>query len=88
MDRSEILRQVASVLTGELAVAGADVAPGTMLREDLGLDSIDLVELVTAFEDRLGRRVPEDRLGGLDTVDDVVTLVGELVAEGEGVSAP
>ncbi len=54
---------------------GADVAelgPQTRLREDLNADSLQLLELLTMIEDRLGIVLPEEQL------EDVVT-VGEAL---------
>lgn len=43
--------------------------------KDLGLDSLDLVELVFQFEEALGVQFEDDELAGLKTVQDVVTLI-------------
>ncbi len=43
--------------------------------KDLGLDSLDLVELVFQFEEALGVQFEDDELASLKTVQDVVTLI-------------
>ena len=47
-----------------------DLVPGARLDEDLGLDSYDLVELLTLVEE-LGVRLPDEVAVGMDTVGDL-----------------
>jgi acyl carrier protein len=80
MDRSEALALVATVLAVGLGVPEEDVTPEASLRDDLGMDSLDLIELVTGLEARLGKQVPEAELTGVHTVEDAVDLVLDVVA--------
>lgn len=60
------------------AVAGVDpakVVPGAALEADLGLDSLGVVELLMALEDRFGFTVSEEEAGRLFTVSDLADLV-------------
>ena len=43
--------------------------------KDLGLDSLDLVDLVYQFEEELGVQFEDEELAGLKTVQDVVNLI-------------
>ena len=54
---------------------------------DLDVDSLDLVEVVKALEDRYEIQIADGRLKSIATVGDAVNLVQELVREKEGVSA-
>jgi acyl carrier protein len=83
--RTAILGRVTTVLSTELGVPAGEVTPTADLRDDLGMDSIDLVELVTGLEDQLGQRVAQDKLSDLRTIDDVVTLICDLTANHEEV---
>jgi acyl carrier protein len=82
--RAQVLDHVTTALHDELGVPADEVTPHTDLRTDLGLDSIDLVELVTRLEDEVGMPMPEDKVQDLHTVDDVVDLVCTLAAEQNG----
>ena len=42
---------------------------------DLGADSFDLLELVTAFEDEFGKTLDDDALQGIETVKDAVDAI-------------
>lgn len=50
--------------------------------QDLDVDSLDLVELVKALEDRFSVAIADGRLKSIKTVGDAVGLVQELAAEG------
>ena len=51
------------------------VVPGARLVEDLGADSLDLVEIVFALEDQFGREISETEVEKVGTVADVVALI-------------
>ena len=56
-----------------------DATPQTPL-SSLGLDSADLLELVSLLEDRLDISVPDSRFKDLETVGSLITLLDELQA--------
>jgi acyl carrier protein len=65
-----------------IKVPGALEATEDQSWQDLDVDSLDLVELVKALEDRFGVAIADGRLKGIKTVGDAVALVQELAAEG------
>jgi acyl carrier protein len=71
---TRIERAVRSRLARAFAVDEARLAPETSLRDDLGADSIALVEALAALEEELDVELPETEafLAGLQTVRDVV----------------
>ena len=50
-----------------------------LLVQDLGLDSLDALDLVVRLQDTLGARIPDDRLQELKTIGDVVAITVELI---------
>ena len=58
-----------------LAVDAAKVTLEAKFKEDLGSDSLDLVEFVMALEEEFGISVPESDLEGVDTVGKAFNLV-------------
>lgn len=48
-----------------------DITAETSFKEDLGVDSLDLFELVMAFEEEFGLEIPSEDLEGLLTIQDV-----------------
>jgi acyl carrier protein len=71
----------------EIRVPDAETAELDSTWGDLDVDSLDLVEIVKALEDRYEIGIPDARLKDVASVRDAVALVKELAMEGEGVSA-
>ena len=83
---TEVLQVIREELDA-IKVPGALEATEDQTWQDLDVDSLDLVELVKALEDRFGVSIADGRLKSIATVGDAVNLVQELVREKEGVSA-
>jgi long-chain acyl-CoA synthetase len=62
----------------------AAIHPGHNLELDLGLDSMQRVELLTGLEQKLGGQIPESQLAEIYTVRDLVDAVLESAGRGEG----
>ena len=63
-----------------LAVDTSKLTPEAKFKEDLGSDSLDLVEFVMALEEEFGISVPESDLEGVDTVGKAFNLVTSKVS--------
>lgn len=72
MDRNEILQKVIDITVKELQVKPEEVTEASSFTEDLGADSLDVVELVMALEDDFGKDIPDEDVQNLKTVKDVV----------------
>ena len=59
-----------------------DVQPDKALRADLGIDSLSLVEIVVATEERFGVRIPDDDARQLVRVSDYVSYVERALSGG------
>ena len=70
-----------------IKVPGAAEAEASSTWGDLDVDSLDLVEVVKALEDRFDVQIADGKLKSIATVGDAATLVQELVREKEGVTA-
>ena len=75
MDRDAILAKVVDVVNDTLSL-GSDVtlSADTNLKE-LGADSFDLLELVTALEDEFSMTFADDAVGSIETVGQVVDAI-------------
>ena len=80
MTHDEILQKMQELVGEQFAMEPAEVTMDTSFEEDLGADSVDLVELVMAMEEEFEvGEIEEDELGSLKTVGDAVNyLVGKL----------
>lgn len=75
MERKEILEQVIQVIGETLDVAdGVELTEDTNLKE-LGADSFDLLELVTALEDEFGLTLDDDDVEKIATIGQVVDAI-------------
>ena len=67
----EILATVARIMIDEFEAEPDALVPEARLREDLGMDSLDGVDLVVALEIAFGFRIPEADARGIRTLGDV-----------------
>jgi len=75
--RTEVLEQMKKVIVSQLDVDAAAVHEKAAFVDDLGADSLALVELVLAFEEGFGITIPDTVADRLRTVGDAVTYVLE-----------
>lgn len=75
----DILNRVKKVTVEELGVKEEEVVEAASFTEDLGADSLDVVELVMAFEDEFGIDIPDEEVGEIKTVGDAVTYITKKV---------
>lgn len=74
---AEVLERVKKVTVEKLAVKEEEVVPTASFQEDLGADSLDVVELVMALEDEFGVDIPDDEVGEIKTVQNAVDYISK-----------
>ena len=67
--------KVTSIVGDQLGVDRAALVPEANLLDDLGADSLDVVELVMALEEEFSIEVPDDDVENIRTIQDMVTYV-------------
>lgn len=72
---SEIESKVVSLVVDHLGVDQKDVTMEASFIDDLGADSLDIVELVMAFEEEFGVEIPDEAAEGIGTVADAVKYI-------------
>ena len=76
MSNEEIFQTMKDLVAEQFAMDPAEITMETSFEEDLGADSVDLVELVMAMEEEFDMgEAGEDELTGLKTVGDAVNYV-------------
>ena len=75
MDRDEILNRMKKVICEQLEADEATVTEKTSFVDDLGADSLAIVELVLAMEEAFGVAIPDDQAENLRTIGDAVNYV-------------
>ena len=72
----EILKTLQTMIAEQFAVDVASVTMETSYEDDLGADSVDLVELMMALEEAFEvEEIPEEELAGMKTVGDTVRYI-------------
>ena len=70
-----IEQRVKEIIVEQLGVNADQVTPEAKFIEDLGADSLDIVELVMALEEEFGNEIPDEQAEKLLTVGDVVKYI-------------
>ena len=63
------------IIVDKLGVERAEVIPEAVFVDDLGADSLDLVELIMAMEEEFGTEIADDEAEKLRTVQDVISFI-------------
>jgi acyl carrier protein len=83
MMRDELLQKLKDVLKELFEVPPERVTPEAKLFEELGLDSIDAIDLVVKLQALTGRRIAPQDFKMVRTVGDVLDCVEKLLEENE-----
>ncbi len=75
----DTLKLVTDIVVEELAVDPSEVTPDASFIEDLGADSLDVVELVMAFEEEFDMEIPDEDAEAIANVQDAVDYINENV---------
>jgi acyl carrier protein len=81
MAEKSIEEKVKDIIVEQLGVNPEQVTPQASFIEDLGADSLDIVELVMAFEEEFGVEVPDEDAEKLQTVGDVIKYIEEKASK-------
>lgn len=77
---SDIYERVVKIIVDLLGVEPEKVTMDARFREDLGADSLDLVELVMAFEEEFGGTISDEEAQKIKTVGDAVRYIESRMA--------
>ncbi|MDI6900432.1 MAG: acyl carrier protein [Anaerosomatales bacterium] len=75
MEKEEIFDKIKEVIVDQLNVEEDDVTLEASFIDDLGADSLDIVELVMALEESFGISIPDEEAENIKTVGDAVDYV-------------
>ena len=72
-----MLERVKEIIEEQLNIEGIEITEETRFKEDLEADSLDLFELVMAFEEEYGIEIPSEDLEQITTVGSVIKYMQE-----------
>ena len=76
-----IFEKVKSIIVDQLDVDEEKVTLNANIQDDLGADSLDIVDLVMSFEDEFDMEIPDDQVETIKTVGDVVKYIEDNTEE-------
>ena len=76
-EKEKVFEKVKGIIVDQLGVEEEEVTIEASFIEDLGADSLDIVELIMALEEEFGLELPDDEAEKIATVNDAVEYIGE-----------
>ena len=70
-----VSEKVKSIIVEQLGVDADEVTPEASFTEDLGADSLDIVELVMAFEEEFGIEIPDEEAEKIGRVQEAISYI-------------
>ncbi len=77
----DVEAKVKEIIIDKLGVEDSQITPEASFTNDLGADSLDIVELVMGFESEFDISIPDDDAEKISTVGDAVKYLKEKVAD-------
>jgi acyl carrier protein len=74
-------QRVKDIIVEQLSVSEEEVVPEASFVDDLGADSLDLVELIMVMEEKFEQEIPDEDAEKLQTVQDAITYIKDRVTE-------
>ena len=71
----EVLAGIKEIVEEVAGVPGSDIEMSKNFTDDLDVDSLSMVEVVVAAEERFGIEIPDDQVSGMLTVGDAVNFI-------------
>ena len=72
--------RIKGLIVDQLGVSGDEIVPEASFIDDLGADSLDIVELVMAMEEAFDVEIPDDDAEKIQTIGDAVSYLKEKLA--------
>ncbi len=79
MNKEEIKEKVISLIADTLEIDKNSINEKSNLVSDLDVESLDLVNLVVAFEDEYNVEIPDNEIKNLQTVEDIINFIEKNV---------
>jgi acyl carrier protein len=76
-----VTEKVKEMIVEQLGVSESEVVPEAKFIDDLGADSLDIVELIMALEDVYGIEIPDEDAEKMETVGDSIRYIEQRLAE-------
>lgn len=71
------LEKVKKLIAEQLCISTDDISDDANIMEDLGADSLDVVEMLMTLEDEFGLSIPDEKVDDIKTVPAIVKMIDE-----------
>ncbi len=78
-----ILEKVIELVAEQLGVTKESISPDSNIIEDLGADSLDVIEMLMTLEEEYGVTIPDDKIGQVKTIKQIVDLIEQCQNKAE-----
>lgn len=78
MGGTQMENKIINLIAEKLGKDASEIKNETRLIEDLGADSLDIVELIMTFEDEFNISLPDEDVSKMKTIGDIITYIKKL----------
>ncbi len=78
MEVDMVLEKVTEVISEQLGVAKDTITNNSNILEDLGADSLDIIEMLMTLEEEYGITIPDEKINQVKTVGEICALIESL----------
>ncbi len=78
-DVEKITQRLKEIIAEQLGISEEEIVPEASFVDDLGADSLDLVELIMALEEVFGMEISDEEAEKIQTVQDAINYIAENV---------
>ena len=79
MQMDEIIRKINQLLIDEIEIEPNQISPSADLKKDLGIDSLDFVDLFVIIENHFGFKLKAEEMANIKTLQDFYNFIGDKV---------
>ena len=79
MSKQEIWDQVTAFMVDELEIEASDIVSGATLKEDLGIESLEVVDVVVFVDETFGLRMKPEDFKDIETIDQFCDFIAQRV---------
>ena len=77
MEVGMVIDKVKELVAEQLGISKDKITENSNLNEDLGADSLDVIEMLMTLEDEYGITIPDDKISQIKTINQIVELIEE-----------
>lgn len=78
-DLEQVTRRLKEIIAEQLGISEDEIVPEASFVDDLGADSLDLVELIMALEEEFDMEISDEDAEKIQTVQDAINYIAENV---------